>query len=77
MLRWTIEVALAANRAIVLSRGLLQVDAEPGALCNMDCANIFDNARPVDIGLDSLANSEFGHGGVAAARRRLCVDSAA
>jgi hypothetical protein len=75
MLWWTIEVALAADGAIVLSRGLLQVDTEPGALCNMDRANIFDNARPVDICLNSLADLEFGHAGVAAAR--LCVDSAA
>ena len=77
MLRWAIEVALAADRAIVLSRGLLQVDAEPGAFCNMNGANIFDNARPVDIRLNPLADLELGHGGVAAAGRRLRVDWAA
>lgn len=77
MLGWTIEVALAANGAIVLPRGLLQVDAEPGALCNMNGANIFDNARPVSVCLNSLADLEIGHVGVAAAGRRLRVDSAA
>lgn len=77
MLGWAVEVALAANRAVVLPRRLLQVDAEPGALCNMDGADIFDNARAVSIRLNSLADFEFGHGGVAAAGRRMRVDSAA
>ena len=77
MLGWTIKVSLAADGTIVLSRGLLQVDAEPGAFCNMDGANIFDNARPMRICLNSLADFEIGHGGVAAAGRRLRVDLAA
>lgn len=59
MLRGAVKVPLATNGAIVLSRGLLQVDAEPRTLCNVDGPDILDNARPVCVGLDPLTNLEI------------------
>lgn len=59
MLRRTFEISFAANRAIVLSRGFLQVNTEPSALCNVDRANIFDDACSMSISLNSLADFEL------------------
>lgn len=72
MLGLTFEISLAADRTIVLSSGLLQINAKPGALRDMNGSNIFDKARPVGICLNPLTNLKFGHGGVAAAGRS-CV----
>lgn len=76
MLGRTLKISLAANRAIVLSRWFLQVNAEPSALCNMDRADISDNACPMSVGLNPLADFELRHGEVTAARRS-CVLTAA
>lgn len=69
MLRWAFKVSLATNGAIVLSRRLLQVNAQPSSLCNVDRAHIFDDTRSVGIRLNLLANSKLGHCVVAAAGR--------
>jgi hypothetical protein len=63
MLGRAVEVALAANGAVVLSRGLSQIDAKPRTLCNMDGPDIFDKTRPVSVRLNLLADLEFRHGG--------------
>lgn len=72
MLRRAVEVSLAADRTVVLPRGLLQVNAEPDTFCDMDGANIFDDTRSVSRRLDSLADPELDHNGGAAAGHR-CV----
>ena len=63
MLRRAVEVALAANGAVVLSHGLSQIDAKPRTLCNMDGPDIFDKTRPMGVCLNLLADLEFRHGG--------------
>src|SRR5690242_1475249 len=63
MLRRAFEIALAAKRTVVLSCGLLQVDAKPGTVCNMYGPNILHNTRPVGVSLDPLTDFEFRHGG--------------
>jgi hypothetical protein len=53
---WTLEVTLAADSAIILACSFLQINAKPRALCNVYGPDIFDDARPMGVRFDLLAD---------------------